>query len=119
MRGIFRSVIDFLASDDWLHFVRVVVGAGIQVRQVVREVAAGDFNADLVTRKEDIAGRTPEIDGVFVHFFGFYRAELLRIKRTVLRGVTVAGSHDTVTQQSGIAIRIYIDQPDHPVRVAR
>ena len=70
MRRVFRSVINLLARDNRLRFIGVVIGAGIQVRQIVGEVAAGDLNANLVARKEDIAGRAPEIDRVFIDLVG-------------------------------------------------
>jgi N-acyl-D-amino-acid deacylase len=91
-----RSVINLLASDNRLHFIRIVVSAGIQVRQVVGEVTARDLDSNPVARKEDITRRTPEVDRVFIHCLGADGAELTRIERAVLPGIAVAGPHHAI-----------------------
>ncbi len=48
-----------------------VVGAGIEVPQVVGEVAAGNLDANAVSLAECVAGRPPELDRVRIHFAGF------------------------------------------------
>ena len=73
-----RAVEDFLLRDDAGGFQADVVGAGVQIGQVVREEAAANFPADAVALAEDVGRRAPELDGVLVLVVRLEHPELLR-----------------------------------------
>src|SRR5213592_4242991 len=83
---------------------RVVVGPGVQVAKIVREIAARDLRADAMPGLEHIAGGAPKSDRVFVHAVRLDAAQLLRIERSLVFRIAVAGPDHAVAEQGGIAV---------------
>jgi hypothetical protein len=59
-----------LRGDDAGGFEADVVRAGVEVAEVVGEVAAGNLDADAVAFEEGVGSRPPELDGVFMDLIG-------------------------------------------------
>src|SRR5579863_2506525 len=85
--------------------------AGVQVAVEAREIAARDFEAQLVSGKEDVA-RRPEVDGQLVDLSGIHEL------RPLLR-VPVARAQDALGQVLGEAVRPDVNQLGGEVGVDR
>jgi hypothetical protein len=82
--------------------------AGVRVSVVVREVAAGNLEANLMARQEDIAGG-PNIDHVLV--------DLTRSDgRGVLQRVAIPRADDPVVEIDRVSFGEDVDELGRPVR---
>ena len=82
---------------------------GIEVAVVVREIAAGYFDPDLVPDSKEIAGCTT-VERVRVHLIGLNRLPLFQ-------GIPGTGSQDTVAHVNSAPIRENINEFDRPIGV--
>ena len=64
MRGILRVVIDLLGRDHFVRGKADVVLTRIQVSQIVRIIAAGNFDSNSVPGKKPVSGRSPEFNQI-------------------------------------------------------
>ena len=109
MRGITAIVVDDLLRFSKFRVLTECV-AGIWIAIVIGKVAAGNLDLNSVSLLEYVTDRH-QIDGVFVDSAG--GEQLLFFERGA-----IAAPHDSIAQNSGVAIGSQIIEDDGEVGVA-
>src|SRR5579871_4138933 len=90
VRGILLAVIYLLPGSHGPCFQAEVVRPGIQVAEVVREVTAGDLDANAVPLAEDIGRRSPEANRVLQDSIGRDVTQFLGVEGPFFFRIAVA-----------------------------
>ncbi len=94
-----------------------VVFTGIQISQIIRIVAAGDLEADAVTREKSIAGWPPEFDDVGINLIGFNGTQAISVEGSCIFRISMPRPHHSFCQKRGSAIGTDVAQSHHSVGV--